>query len=80
MCTCDYVQETKPNDFTSILKLMGTKRIWFSRDPRKLKAPVRIKRTDIFVECNRNANNLVYMCYRVLEHFGIQCIINIDLQ
>jgi negative regulator of replication initiation len=70
--TCDYVLEAKPNEFAKILSLKGRKRLWFSRDPQKLKAPLKIEGTNNFAEGNANANGLILMCYHVLRHFGME--------
>lgn len=70
--TCEFVLSRKPNDFSKILELKGTKRLFFSRNPKKLHDPARIQGTDIFAECNANANTLVLRSLQVLNLFSLE--------
>lgn len=70
--TCEVVEAKKPTEFHKILRLRGSKRLWFSRKPKELRDPVRIGRTDIFAETNQNANSLVLRSLHVLHLFGLE--------
>jgi hypothetical protein len=77
--TCEFVQRRKPSEFSKILQLRGRKRKWFSRVAKELHDPVRIPGTDIFVECNVNANILVLRSFQVLHLFGLEPDIEISI-
>lgn len=78
--TCDYVQGRKPSEFSKILELRGSKRLWFSRKAKELHDPIRIHGTDLFAECNVNANGLVLRSLHVLNLFGLEPRIDIAIK
>jgi hypothetical protein len=70
--TCKLVQTKRPSEFSRVLELRGTKRLWFSRKSSELRNPVSIPGTDIFAETNFNANALVLLSLHVLNLFGVE--------
>lgn len=55
----------------AVLAIRGRKRPYFTRDKTKLRYAAPIPDTDLFFESNLSANNLVKLCYTVLEGMGI---------
>jgi hypothetical protein len=78
--TCEFVRTRKPSEFPRILELKGSTRLWFSRKPEELYAPVMIRGTGIFAECNVNADGLVLRSLRVLNLFGLRPEVEIAIQ
>lgn len=78
--TCEFVRVRKSSEFQKILRLKGTKRPWFSRKSNELKDPVRIRGTDIFAETNVNANGLVLRSLQVLNLFGLEPNIGVNVE
>jgi hypothetical protein len=78
--TCEVVLTRRHADFSRILELKGRKRLWFSRKAEELYAPIMIRGTDIFAECNVNANGLVLRSLQVLNLFGLKPDIRIDIK
>jgi len=78
--TCEIANARGPSEFPKILGLEGTKSPWFSRNPGDLRDPVRIRGTDIFAETNQNANSIVLRSFHVLNFFGIDPKIDIELE
>lgn len=58
------------NEFERVLELRGRKRPYFTRDKNELRKPAKISNSNIFVETNLNANNVIKMCYDLLALFG----------
>ncbi|HHT9126173.1 MAG TPA: type I restriction endonuclease [Candidatus Brocadiia bacterium] len=58
------------NEFERALELRGTKRPYFTRNKNELRIPEKISNSNIFVEVNLNANNIVKICYDLLAIFG----------
>jgi hypothetical protein len=56
--TCEVAQGRKSVEFSKILELKGTKRLWFSRKSAYLHDPIRIHGSDILAEANVNADGL----------------------
>jgi len=56
--------------FDKVLNLVGRKRPYFTRNPNELRAPERINNTDIYVEMNFNANEIVKLSKSIVELFG----------
>src|SRR3989442_11156812 len=77
---CEIAKARRPSEFSKILSLEGNKSPRFSRKPRDLRDPVRIKGTDIFAETNQNANSLVLRSFHVLNLFGIDPKIDFELE
>jgi hypothetical protein len=78
--TCELVRTRKPSQFSRILELKGTKNLWFSREAKQLRDPVRIHGTSIFAETNVNANGLVLRSLHVLSLFGVKPEIDVTLR
>lgn len=67
---CNILAKAKGAEFERVLSLMGRKRRYFSRIPDNLKEPRLVSGTDIYVETNFNAQNLIMITYKVLKAFG----------
>ncbi len=57
-------------DFGKILTLRGRKRSYFSRNPQELRRPLRIRDSDIYMETNLSANQIVKISTELLKLFG----------
>ncbi len=57
-------------DFDRILTLRGRKRPYFSRNPSELRTPLRIRDSDIYMETNLSANQIVKISTELLKLFG----------
>jgi negative regulator of replication initiation len=60
------------------LGLHGTKRVYFSQDPAKLKFPQPLTGHGLFVETNLNANLIVGICFALLRELGVRGHFEID--
>lgn len=80
LTTCQFILSRKPSEFSRILELKGSKRLWFSRKVKELQSPIRIRGSDIFAECNANANGLVLRSLHVLNLFGLEPEIDIAVK
>ncbi len=69
---CNLLAEHKAGEFEKVLDLTGRKRRYFSRNPEDLKEPRIVSGTDIYVETNFNAQNLINIAYKVLKAFGFE--------
>ena len=69
---CNLLARHKSDEFDLVLDLTGRKRRYFSRSPEDLKEPRMVSGTDIFVETNFNAQNLINIAYKVLKAFGYE--------
>jgi len=58
------------NDTDRILTLRGKKRPYFTKDPDKLRAPFQVKGTDVFVETNLSANDIVKISKKLIVLYG----------
>jgi predicted type IV restriction endonuclease len=56
--------------FTQVLNLIGRKRPYFTKNPNELRVPERIDDTDIFVEINVSANQIVRLANAIVSLFG----------
>jgi len=61
---------THKDEFDKLLNLAGRKRPYFSRNANELRAPQEINKTNVFVETNLSANNIVKICLDMLALFG----------
>lgn len=52
------------------LELHGKKRPYFSKDPAELRKPHKLAASDLYVETNLSANNIVAICRLLLERLG----------
>ena len=57
-------------DFEKVLTLKGRKRPYFTHNANELRAPQKISNTNIFVETNLSASNIVKICFDLLAIFG----------
>jgi len=57
-------------DFDKVLTLKGRKRPYFTYNANELRALQKISNTNIFVETNLSANNIVKICFDLLAIFG----------
>ena len=78
LTVCEEVNNLHRNDFTKVLSLRGTKRIYFTRNPNELRLPEKIKGTDIFVETHWSANSIVKLCEDVLSLFEYKDALKIE--
>jgi hypothetical protein len=78
--TCEFAEEKSHSDFSRILGLKGSKRLWFSLKPKELKDPIPIGATGIFAETNVNANGLVLRSLHVLNLFGLEPRIDVTFK
>ena len=56
--------------FPQVLNLIGRKRPYFTKNPNELRVPERINDTDIFVEINVSANQIVRLATAIVSLFG----------
>ena len=56
--------------FSKVLDLRGRKRPYFSKNPKELRIPEKIKNTDIYVETNLSANGIVKLSKNIIGLFG----------
>jgi negative regulator of replication initiation len=67
---CEIFNSTHRDEFDKLMSLAGRKRPYFTRNENELRAPQKINKTDIFVETNLSANNIVKICLDMLALFG----------
>ena len=67
---CERVREDHRDRFEEVLELKGRKKLYFSRDSRDLQARGKINGTDIYVETNFNANQIVQVAEKLVTLFG----------
>ena len=67
---CKILSTTHRNDFNKVLSIVGRKRPYFTYNENELRIPQKINNTDIFVETNLSANNIVKICLDMLAIFG----------
>jgi negative regulator of replication initiation len=58
------------DQFSEVLKLSGRKRPYFSKNPKELRYPEKLNGTDIYVETNLSATNIMTLTRRILTLFG----------
>lgn len=63
---CEVLSITHSTEFNNVLNLKGRKRQYFSLNKNELFVPQKIPNTNIFVETNLSANNIVKICFDVL--------------
>ena len=61
---------THREQFDKVLKLVWRKRPYFTRNPNELRNPERINNTDIYVETNLSANQIVKLSKSIISLFG----------
>jgi hypothetical protein len=73
---CNLMQQFHPQQINRILRLTGSKRLYFATSINQLSSqeaklsPRKIKNTNIFLETNFSANKHVKTCYDIIELFG----------
>lgn len=67
---CEVFNLSHRNEFDKLLSLVGRKRPYFTRNANELRIPQKINKTDIFVETNLSANNIVKICLDMMVLFG----------
>lgn len=67
---CEKVAARHPDEFDRVLQLKGRTRDYFSREYKDMTRPEKIPGTDLFVEANLSANDVVRRCRDVLRLFG----------
>ena len=67
---CEIMFVDHRNDFNKVLKLRGSKIPYFTKNKNELRAPERIKGTDIYVETNLSANSIVRRLHQIISLFG----------
>jgi len=66
----DILRASHSIDFERVLALKGRRRPYFTRNSNELRAPQKISNTNIFVEANLSANQIVKICFDLLSVFG----------
>ena len=67
---CDYFAQTNKKDFEKVLWISNDQRARFSRYGDQLRIPEKIKRTDIYVETQLSADEVVRTTCNLLAEFG----------
>ncbi len=67
---CSIVNAEHRNEFDRILVLKETRRLYYTCDENRLKAPKKIPNTNIFVETNLSSLNVAVLCGHLLDRFG----------
>lgn len=67
---CDLMRTTHKDQFDKVLSLGGRKRPYFSKDPAELRSPKPVTGTDIYVETNYSANEIVKFSKDIISLFG----------
>jgi hypothetical protein len=67
---CDYFAQTKKKDFEKVLWISNDQKARFSRYGDQLRIPEKIKRTDIYVETQLSADEVVRTTCNLLAEFG----------
>lgn len=67
---CDLMRTAHKDQFDKVLSLGGRKRPYFSKDPAELRSPKPVTGTDIYVETNYSANEIVKFSKDIISLFG----------
>lgn len=67
---CDIMRTTHTDQFDKVLSLGGRKRSYFSKNPAELRSPKLVTGTDIYVETNYSANEIVKFSKDIISLFG----------
>ncbi len=67
---CDYFASTNNKDFEKVLWISNDQKTRFSRYGDQLRIPVKVKRTDIYVETKLNPDEVVRTSAKLLAEFG----------
>lgn len=67
---CDYFASANSKDFEKVLWISNDQKTRFSRYGDQLRIPVKVKRTDIYVETKLNPDEVVTTSAKLLAEFG----------
>lgn len=67
---CEILKNAHGSEFDKTLGIVGRKRPYFTHNANELRQPGKISNTNIFVETNLSANNIVKICLQMLAAFG----------
>jgi len=67
---CELINASDKDEFEKALKIVGRRRPYFTRSANELRSPQKINGTNLFVETNLSANNIVKICIDMLAVFG----------
>ncbi len=67
---CDYFAQTNKKDFEKVLWISNDQKARFSRYGDQLRIPEKVKRTDIFVETQLSADEVVRTTCNLIAEFG----------
>ena len=67
---CNYFAKTNRKDFEKVLWISNDQKTRFSRYGDQLHIPIKVKRTDIYVETKLNPNEVVTTSAKLLAEFG----------
>ncbi|MBN1592972.1 MAG: restriction endonuclease subunit R [Candidatus Coatesbacteria bacterium] len=68
---CNFAHSIDPAGFEGkVLGIKGLKRPLFGRNPVEMKSPKTIRGTDLYVESNWSAENMVSKCRQIMRLFG----------
>jgi hypothetical protein len=67
---CDYFASTHNKDFEKVLWISNDQKARFSRYGDQLRIPIKVKRTDIYVETKLNPDEVVKTSAKLLAEFG----------
>jgi len=67
---CDYFASTNNKDFEKVLWISNDQKTRFSRYGDQLRIPIKVKRTDIYVETKLNPDEVVTTSAKLLAEFG----------
>lgn len=67
---CETINASHRSEFDKALAIVGRQRPYFTRNSNELRAPQKINNTNIYVETNLSANNIVRICFDMLTVFS----------
>lgn len=67
---CDYFASANKKDFEKVLWISNDQKTRFSRYGEQLRIPIKVKRTDIYVETKLNPDEVVTTSAKLLAEFG----------
>ena len=70
MGLCGILYAAHPAEFERVSEIRGRKRPYFTRNASELRIPERFQNTNIFVETNLSADQIVKICFAMLDVFG----------
>jgi hypothetical protein len=67
---CDYFASANKKDFEKVLWISNDQKTRFSRYGEQLRIPIKVKRTDIYVETKLKPDEVVTTSAKLLAEFG----------